>query len=121
MSDESGDRRRQGLAAVSDALVRLHARHYGKGPNRARTYVLDDFVQCLLYEPYTTVEQTLIHSGQDAAVRENRLLFYRTVEPLFRSAVEEITGRRTVAFLPQVSADPPVVSALFLLAPEDEG
>jgi uncharacterized protein YbcI len=119
--DASGDtqRRNQSLAAISDALVRLHARHYGKGPARARTFVFDHFVLCLLHDPYTTVEKTLLTTGQEDAVRANRMLFYRTLETPFRSVVEQITGRKTTAFLPQLSADPPVVSALFLLLRED--
>jgi uncharacterized protein YbcI len=108
------------LARVSDAVVRLHARHYGKGPRRARTFAFDDFVLCLLRDPYTTAEKTLLARGQQEAVRENRLLFYRLLEAELRSAVDEIIGRKTIASLPQLSFDPPVVSALFLLEPDGD-
>jgi uncharacterized protein YbcI len=109
---------RQRLAAISNALVRLHARHFGKGPNRARTFALEDFVLCLLQDPFITAELTLIANGEEAAVRHNRLLFYASAEQHFREAVRHITGREVLAVLPQISADPAVISLLFLLAPE---
>jgi uncharacterized protein YbcI len=115
----NGQDGRQRLAAISNALVRLHARHFGKGPNRARTFALEDFVLCLLQDPFITAELTLIANGEEAAVRHNRLLFYRSAESHFREAVGHITGREVLSVLPQVSAEPAVVSLLFLLAPED--
>jgi len=119
VADAESDRGR--LAAISDALVRLHARHYGKGPSRARTFILDDVALSLLYDPFTTVEKTMLRHGNADAVRDNRLLFYRTLEGEFRSAIEDLGGRRTSALLPQISVEPPVVGLLFLLQPADAG
>lgn len=118
----TADPHRRRLAAMSNALVRLHARHYGKGPTRARTFVFDHFALCLLYEPFTTAETTMLLHGEETAVRDNRLLFYRRLERDFRAAVEDISGRRTTAFMPQISFEPPVISALFLFeSDEPEG
>ncbi len=109
---------RNSLAAISNALVRLHARHYGKGPRSARTRLYDDFVLALLYEPFTAVERTFVANGEQHRVIEDRLRFYRLLDSEFRETVAQLTGRNVAAFMPQVSVDPPIVSALFLL---DEG
>lgn len=119
VSDRDPSDRQRSLALISDALVRLHARHYGKGPNRARTFAFDDFVLCLLFDPFTAAEKTLLANGEQESVRDTRLRFYRTVDAPFREAIETITGRPALAFMPQVSPEPPVVSALFLLAPAE--
>jgi len=111
------DDRRRTAAAVSNALVRLHARHYGKGPTRARTYLYNDFVLTLLHEPFTPAELTFFANGEEQLVRDNRLSFYRMVEDEFRRGVAQLVGRDVVAFMPQVALDPPVISALFLLEP----
>lgn len=106
------------LAAASNSIVRLHARHYGKGPTRARAFTFDDFVLCLLRDPFTTVESTFAASGKGDALRDNRMIFYETMEPEFVEAVASVTGRNVVAFMPGINVDPPVVSMLFLLEPQ---
>ena len=35
-------------AALSNAMVGLKKRHYGKGPERARTFINDEYVFCAL-------------------------------------------------------------------------
>lgn len=114
MAAEDADRRHT-LAAVSNALVRLHARQYGKGPSRARTYIYDDFALALLYDPFTPVELTFAANAEEERVIDNRLRFYRLMEGEFRAAVAGLTGREVIAFMPQVSLEPPIVSVLFLL------
>src|SRR6188472_3188835 len=65
--------------AISNAMVGLKKRFYGKGPERARTYLNDDYVFCALEGGLTRNEQTLVEAGEEEAVRQYRLLFQKTV------------------------------------------
>ena len=46
-------------SAISDGLVALLKEFYGRGPDKAKTYVTDDLVVCLLRGGFTRVAQTL--------------------------------------------------------------
>ena len=45
-----GDRSSLGemRATISNAIVRLQAEYYGKGPTRAKTYIVEDLVVVVL-------------------------------------------------------------------------
>lgn len=105
------------LAAISNAIVHLYAEHYGKGPTKARTYINDDVITCLLRDTLTTVEKTLITGGHEERVRDMRSAFQTMMRERFVTAVEEATGRRVNAFLSQVHLDPDVAVEAFVLEP----
>ena len=65
-------------APISNAMVALKKRFYGKGPERARTYLNDDYVFCAMEGGLTRNEETLVEAGEEEAVRQYRLLFQRT-------------------------------------------
>ena len=48
----------EALAGITTALVGLHKRFYGKGPVRAKTFLVDNTVLCLLEGGFTIVERT---------------------------------------------------------------
>ena len=106
------------LAEVTNAIVGLHARHYGKGPTRSKSYLLDDQLLCVMQDVYTTVERTLIDVGKASHVRETRLAFQDAMEADFTGVVERITGRHVRACISQVCVDPDVAIHVFMLAPE---
>lgn len=106
------------MSAISNAVVRLHSEHFGRGPTRAKTYWQDDLIVCILADTFTTVEKTLIDVGRTDHVKETRLVFQQAMEERFKTAIESITGRRVLAFLSQTSTDPDVAVEVFLLAPE---
>jgi uncharacterized protein YbcI len=56
------------LAGIGRGLAELHTEFYGKGPSKARTYMLNDTVVCILEGGFTTVERTLIDGGNSDAV-----------------------------------------------------
>src|SRR4051794_11582078 len=91
--------RGQVAAAISNAIVRIHAEHYGKGPSKAKTYVMDDIVVTVLQDVFTTVERTLIDQGHGELVGEVRRTFQYTLQDEFSKAVEQATGRTPRAFL----------------------
>ena len=62
-------------AEISNAIVHLLSERYGRGPTKAKTYLFDNYVFCVLQNVLTTAEQTLVASGQADLVRKTRLAF----------------------------------------------
>ena len=107
--------RGQLAAAISNAIVGIHSKHYGKGPTKAKTYLIDDTVVCVMQDVFTTVERTLIENGKGELVREVRTTFQYALRDEFRGAVAEITGRRARAFMSQIDCDEDMAIEFFLL------
>jgi uncharacterized protein YbcI len=108
-------------SAISQAIVRIHAEHYGKGATQAKTYAWDNLVVTVLRDVLTTAERTLVGLGRADAVREVRTTFQVTMEPTFRSTVERLTGRRVQSFMSQVDPENGVGVEVFVLEPADGG
>ena len=107
--------RGQLAAAISNAIVGIHSRHYGKGPTKAKTYLIDDTVVCVMQDVFTTVEHTLIEAGKGDLVREVRTTFQYSMRDEFIGAVSEITGRRARSFMSQIDCDADMAVEFFLL------
>jgi uncharacterized protein YbcI len=107
----------EALAEISNALVGLHKRFYGKGPVRAKTFLVDNTVLCLLEGGFTIVERTLIDIGRDQVVRDLRHNFQLAMQEQFTQVVEDRLDRRVVAYLSQVHTDPDIAVELFMLEP----
>jgi uncharacterized protein YbcI len=105
------------LADISRGLVQLHREYYGKGPTKAKTYMVNDTVICLLHGGFTIVERTLIDDGNAEAVHEIRHSFQRSMGDRFKEVVEEATGRKVIAYMSQIHNDPDIVVELFVLEP----
>jgi uncharacterized protein YbcI len=108
------------LAEVTNAMVRLQARYFGKGPTRSRSHLLDDVLVCVMRDVYTTVEQTLIEAGKADQVRATRQEFHLAMEADFVEVIERIVGRRVLAALAQTHVDPDAAVAVFLLEEEEQ-
>jgi uncharacterized protein YbcI len=102
-------------AAVADSIVGIVHEHWGKGPTRAKAYLEGDVIFCVLEEPLTTVERTLVEGGEPDLVRELRLEFQEMVNHQFAERVEELTGRPVLACHSQVVFDPDVLFEIFIL------
>jgi uncharacterized protein YbcI len=109
------------LATITDGLVSLHTRSYGKGPTAAKTYCMGDAVVTFLWEGFTKVEETLIATGRGETVALLRRSLQTAMEEEFSAIVEEATGRGVVAFLSQVHLEPNMAVDVFLLAPREPG
>ena len=92
-------------ADISREVVRIHAHYYGRGPTKAKTYVHDEVILCVLGEIYTPSEVMLIEAGRFEEVRTNRTAFQDTVEPIMRESIERISGRSVQSFFSQISPD----------------
>jgi uncharacterized protein YbcI len=107
------------VSRLSREIVQLHARLYGRGPTKARSYLHSDYAVCILEEIFTTAERTLIEAGSAEHVRDTRKKFQDAVEQQFVEIVEAVTGRTVRVFLSQVDIDSNLALEFFLFTPED--
>jgi uncharacterized protein YbcI len=105
------------LAQISNAMVRIHKEHWGKGPTKARTTYAEDIVLTRLEQIFTQAEATLIRVGREEEVRNMRLAFQRELEHEFVGAVERLTGRKVQAFISEIHAATNMGIELFVLEP----
>jgi uncharacterized protein YbcI len=115
-----GPARGEMLARISTELVQLHSRFYGKGPTKAKTYLMNDTVLCILRGGFTTIERTLIESGDQDPVLQMRRSFQQAMEDEFRRVVEDATGRTVIAYMSTVHVNPDLAAELFILEPIEE-
>ena len=106
-------------SAISDGLVALLKEYYGRGPDKAKTYVTDDLVVCLLRGGFTRVEQTLLEGGHGDDVIRQRMAFQDVMRARFQQVVEEATGRRVIGFMSGNQQDPDMICEVFVLAAND--
>ena len=105
------------LTAISNRIVGILREHYGRGPMRAKTYVLDDLVVCVLRNGFTAIEKTTVDSGNPERVVAVRQL----MGVPFKDAIEELTGSRVVAFVSQAHVDPDITLEVFFVDPPIDG
>lgn len=103
---------------ISREIVRLHARLFGRGPTRAKTFLYDDFALCILEDVLTRAEKTLVEAGKTDQVHATRRAFQDAVRDEFIAVVETATDRTVRAFVSQIHVDPELAAELFLLEPE---
>ena len=115
-----GDRSSLGevRATISKDIVRLQAEYYGKGPTRAKTYIVEDLVVVVLEESFTRAEKTLAERGEKDAIEHIRRRFQQQMADDFTSVVEQATGRKVRVFLSETNIDHDVSVETFLLANE---
>jgi uncharacterized protein YbcI len=104
-------------AAISNAMVGMKAKWYGKGPERARTYLADDYVFVVMEGGLTRNEETLLAAGQAEAVRQYRLLFQAAMRETTMTSVCELTGRVVHDYHSQIVFSPARTLEWFVLGP----
>ena len=68
------------LAAISTSIVGILREHYGRGPMKAKTYVLDDIIVVVMRgSGFTALEQTIMDSGEPDRVIAMREDFQRVM------------------------------------------
>ncbi len=105
--------------AISDGLVALLKEYYGRGPDKAKTYVSDDLVVCVLRGGFTRVEQTLKEGGHGDEVIRQRMAFQDVMRDRFEQVVEHATGRKVIGFMSGNQQNPDMISEVFVLAPNE--
>jgi uncharacterized protein YbcI len=109
------------LAAISTTIVGILREHYGRGPMKAKTYALDDIIVCVMRgSGFTALEKTMMDSGDPDRVVAMRHDFQRLMAKRYTDAIEDLTGRKVVAFLSQAHVEPDITMEIFFIdAPLD--
>src|SRR5436190_15485301 len=110
------------LAAISSSIVGILREHYGRGPMRAKTYALDDIIVVVMRgSGFTPLEQTIMDSGEPDRVIAMREDFQRVMAARYRETIEELTGRKVLAFLSQAHVEPDITMEIFFIDGPLEG
>jgi uncharacterized protein YbcI len=102
-------------AEVSNAMVGLKKNFYGKGPTKAKTFLNDNYVFCVMEGGLTRNEQTLIERGHEDLVRTYRLRFQEAMEGPTVEAIQRITGRNVIGYHSQIVFNPERAFEIFVL------
>jgi uncharacterized protein YbcI len=103
------------LAEITDRLILLIREHYGRGPLKAKTYVLDNLIVCVLSDGYIALEKTMMQGGEPDRVLDMRRDFQRLMKTRYSEMIEELTGRKVLAFLSQTHVEPDLSVEMFLM------
>ena len=114
---ESGesDRHHSVRAEISNAMVGLKKNFYGKGPTKAKTFLNDNYVFCVMEGGLTRNEETLIERGHEDLVRTYRLRFQEAMADPTVEAVQRITGRSVIGYHSQIVFNPERTFEIFVL------
>jgi uncharacterized protein YbcI len=105
---------------VADGLAALFKEYYGRGPDQARVYYVDDVVVVVLRGGFTRVEQTLLDGGHRDIVIEQRMMFQEVMADRFKALIHEVTGRPVIGFVSGNQPDPEMTCEVFVLAPRED-
>lgn len=103
------------LAEITNRIVALMREHYGRGPVKAKTYVLDNLIVCVLSDGLTAIERTMMEGGEPDQVLEMRRGFQRVMKERYSEMVEALTGRKVLAFLSQAHVEPDLTVEMFVM------
>jgi uncharacterized protein YbcI len=110
------------LAAISTSIVGILRDHYGRGPMKAKTYVLDDIIVVVMRgSGFTPLEQTIMDSGDPDRVIAMREDFQRVMAARYKDTIEELTSRKVLAFLSQAHVEPDITMEIFFVDGPLEG
>jgi uncharacterized protein YbcI len=99
---------------ITTAVVGLFHDYTGRGP-KARTFLNEELVQVLLEDTMTTGERQLADGGEEKFVLELRRKFQTTMRDDLVSVVEQLGGRKVVAFMSDNTLEPDMALESFVL------
>lgn len=109
------------MLEIANAMVRLYKDAFGRGPTKARAQLAGhDILIVTLEDSLTVAERNLARLGEHERLREARMFIQYALEHEFRSIVEGILGRRTLAFISGIDTNRDVAVEMFTLEPSLE-
>lgn len=100
---------------IANAVVRANKELFGRGPTRARVIVQGNVVVCVLADCLTVPERTLVRNGRSEAVAMLRREMNSVARPKLIRILEELTGRRVVAYTEGIDLEAAEQVATFTL------
>jgi uncharacterized protein YbcI len=102
-------------AEITKAVVGVFRNYTGRGPTKARTFLNENTVHVLLEDTMTTAEHQLAVGGEEEFVLDIRRKFQKTMRDDLVAAVEELGGRKVVAFMSDNTIEPDMALESFVL------
>src|SRR6186997_3044443 len=118
-ASQSDDAGQSVLAKISTEVVRTLKESFGKGPVKAKSYLLDDFLLVVMRGGVTVAEQTMLERGHSNLVRQFRQTYQNEMGDVLCAKVEALTGRKVLTYQSQILFDPHIVMEVFFFDPSD--
>ena len=101
------------LSKISTEVVRTLKDSFGKGPLKAKSYMLDDFLIVVMRGGVTVAEQTMLDRGHSDLVRAFRQTYQNELGDELVAKIEVLTGRKVVNYQSQILFEPHIVMEIF--------
>ena len=88
--------------------------YFGKGPIKAKAYLMDDLCFIVMRDVLTPAEDTMLKSDDEQSVREFRLAYQEHMSEKLIGMVEQLTGRRVLTYQSQILFDPDMLVEMFV-------
>lgn len=102
------------LSKISTEMVRAQKGYFGKGPTKAKSYMLDDFLIIVMRGGLTVAEETMLEAEREDLVRSFRQEFENEMAERLTGMIEDLTGRKVVTYQSQILFDPDIVFEIFV-------
>jgi uncharacterized protein YbcI len=106
------------LEEISRSVVRLHKEYIGQGPTKARTYIGEDLVVCVLQGGFSSAERTLLEHGRTGAVIDQRHALDEALRQPLTDTIERLVERKVIGFTSAVQPEGELSTMVCLLEPE---
>ena len=104
---------------ISRRIVQLHKEYYGRGPTKAKTWLLDDLVVVLMRGGFSKAEETLLQEGRGDAVIRQRMDFQDVMRDRFVDVIQQETGRKVAGMMSGSHQHPDLLGEMFVLEPRN--
>jgi uncharacterized protein YbcI len=121
MTDPSPDRPSgtSVAARISNHVVQTMSAFTGRGPTRAWTSIDGDLISVVLRDTLTRGERSLLDDGRSTLVLEMRQAYQHTMRLVLVEGVQQISGRKVIAFLSANHIDPDIAIESFVMEAQE--
>lgn len=106
---------------ISREIIGVLKRELGRGPTKAKTYLLDECVVVLLREGHTRREETELRASGGRSVAQGRVDVSEAIRDPLIAVVERRTNRKVAGFMSSSQQEPSFLSFVFVLEGELTG
>ncbi|HEX3802037.1 MAG TPA: Na-translocating system protein MpsC family protein [Solirubrobacteraceae bacterium] len=104
-------------ARISNRVVQIMRSYTGRGPTKAWTSIDNDLISVVLHDTLTKGERSLVADERAELVLDMRKAYQHTMRHELIDGVEQISGRKVIAFLSENHIDPDIAIESFVLQP----
>ena len=102
------------LSRISNEIVAAQKQFYGRGPTKAKSYMVDDLLFVVMRGGLLAAEETLIESDKEDVVRNFRQAFENEMTERLTDKIEDLTGRKVINYQSQILFNPDMVIEIFV-------